>query len=84
MWSNVLKLAKASDEYNENWTYGLYQIENEINIKIGSGTYNKKGEEIMKPKYRKLDEQISLLKSELKSYYDEILKPKLFEYELLK
>jgi len=84
LWGNILKLAKAADEYNENWTYGLYQIENDINIKIGSGTYNKKGEEIMKPKYRKLDEQISLLKSELKSYYDEVLKPKLFEYELLK
>jgi len=84
LWEKVLKLAKATDEYNENWTYGLYQIEHDINIKVGSGTYNKKGEELKKPKYRRLDEQINILKIELKKYYDEILKPKLFEYELLK
>ena len=83
-WNELLTLAKATDEFNDNWTYGLLQIEKEINIKVGSGTYNKKGQEIMRPKYRKLDEHINVFKGELKSYYDKVLKPKLFEYELLK
>lgn len=83
-WHNILSRAKATDEFNEKYTYGLMQIEKEINIKVGSGTFNKTGKEIMVPKYRKLDEEINSFKSELKKFYETILKPKLFEYELLK
>lgn len=84
LWIEVFSLAKATDNYNKNWTYGLKQIEKELNEKIGSGTYNKKGEEIKVPKYEKLDEKINVLKTELKKYYFEILTPPLFKYELLK
>lgn len=42
------------------------------------------GKEIQVPKYRKLDEHINVFKLELKQYYETKLKPKLFEYELLK
>lgn len=83
-WNKILILIQSADEYIEKWTYGLNQIEKEINIKIGSGTFNKKGEEILVPKYKKLDENISIFKKELNNYYHEIIKPKLFEYELLK
>ena len=62
----------------------MSQIEKDINVKIGSGTYTKKGEEIKVPKYKKLDERITNFKKELKKYYAEKLVPKLFEYELLK
>lgn len=83
-WLNVLNLAKETDEYNCNYTYGLSQIDKEINIKIGSGTLNKKCEEIMVPKYKDLDEKISILKESLKLYYLSEIKSKLFKYSLLK
>lgn len=83
-WLNVLNLAKNTDEYNSSYTYGLSQIDKEINIKIGSGTLNKKGEEIMVPKYKDLDEKISILKETLKLYYLSEIKSKLFKYSLLK
>lgn len=83
-WLNVLNLVKTTEEYNYQWNYGLYQIDKEINIKIGSGTFNKKNEEILVPKYRKLDENISLLKDKLKNYYLKEIKNKLFLYQLLK
>lgn len=84
IWFKILKRIKNTSEYNPNWNYGLYQIDKDINIKIGSGTFNKKNEEIMIPKYRDLDEMVHSLKQELKIYYDKELKPKLFKYELLK
>lgn len=84
IWFKILKRIKNTSEYNPNWNYGLYQIDKDINIKIGSGTFNKKNEEVMIPKYRDLDEKIHSLKEELKIYYDKELKPKLFKYELLK
>ena len=83
-WQVVLSEAKDTDEYNSNWKYGLSQIDKDLNIKIGSGTLNKKGEEIMVPKYKVLDEKISILKEILRKYYTKELKPKLFKYELLK
>jgi hypothetical protein len=83
-WQNVLKQIILTKEYDNKFSYGLSQIENEINIKEPSGTKNKKGEDIMKPKYPELDEKIKILKEILKSYYKTQIKDKLFEYELLK
>lgn len=83
-WNDILLYLSNTEEYNQSWTYGLYQIDKEINVKTGSGTFNKKNEEIMIPKYRKLDEKISLLKDKLKHYYNTEIKPKLFKYQLLK
>lgn len=83
-WKEVLNQAQCCEEYNKNYTYGLSQIERDINILVGSGSFNKKGEEIRVPKYEKLDEKISILRDKLKKYYLTQLKPKLFKYELLK
>ena len=83
-WVDVLTLSKMAEEFNSEYTYGLSQIDNEINVKIGSGTFNKKGQEIMVPKYKDLDEKISILKEALKRYYLVEIKPKLFKYSLLK
>ena len=62
----------------------MSQIDEDINIKIGSGQFNKKGEEIMVKKYLDLDEKISHLKKAVQDYFCTYIKPKLFEYELLK
>ncbi|MDD4104171.1 MAG: hypothetical protein PHU89_04150, partial [Bacilli bacterium] len=83
-WRQVFECAKAKSEFDLSKTYGLSQIDDEINIKIGSGQFNKKGEEIMVKKYLDLDEKINQLKKSLKDYYLKFIKPKLFEYQLLK
>lgn len=83
-WNKVLRLAKKTDEYNANYKYGLFQIEKELNISIPSGTYNKKGDEILKPKYDKLDEAIGDLKDIVKVFYSKQIKKKLLKYELIK
>lgn len=83
-WESLLNYAKTTDEYISLNNYGLHQIERELNIKIGTGTFTKTGVEIKAPKYRKLDENISSFKDKLKEFYLTKLKKKLFKYELLK
>lgn len=83
-WNKVLSIAKKEVEFNSKFNYGLKQIDSEINLMIPSDTLNKKGEVIMVRKYLDLNEEIGLLKSLTKKYYTEEIKPKLFEFELLK
>lgn len=83
-WIEVLNLAKNTEEYNFVWNYGLSQICTDINIKVGSETFNKTGKEIEIPKYRILDEKVNELKRLLKNYYQLEIKEKLFKYQLLK
>lgn len=84
LWNQILDETKTKEEFVPNYTYGLNQIDKDINIKIGSGTFNKTGKEIEIPKYRELDEKIKQLKELLKNYYNDFIKDKLFKYELLK
>lgn len=83
-WIDILSDAKDKEEYNNKYTYNLLQIDKDINKKIGSGVFNKKGEEIKIPKYSDLDEKIKELKTQLAQYYKTYIKEKLFFYELLK
>lgn len=83
-WTTVLNESKKTEEYNSDFTYWLYQIEKDINIKIWTWTYDKTWKEKTAPKYLKLDEDIKKLKENLKQYYDTKIKNRLFEYELLK
>jgi len=83
-WREILQLIKTTEEYNPKYTYGLHQICREINIKIETGGYNKKGEPIMEHKYTDLNYEIKELKEQLKEFYEKYLTPKLFKYELLK
>ena len=83
-WIEVLSLAKNTEEYNPGWNYGLSQICADINIRVGSGTFNKTGKEIEIPKYRILDEKVNELKRLLRKYYRSEIKENLFKYQLLK
>ncbi len=83
-WIKILNKAKISDEFNKNYNYGLYQIERDINIKIDSGSRNKKREPIMVHKYPDLNSEISNLKDMLNKYYEDYIHEKLLKYELLK
>ena len=86
LWKEVLDEVKKGNkpEYNKSYNYGLYQIDKEINIKIPTGNFNKKGEPTFKKKYPVLDEKIDKLKKALDIFYKAEIKDKLFKYELLK
>lgn len=83
-WIKVLNIAKTKDEFVPEYTYGLYQIENDINLKIESGSFNKKREPVMVHKYSDLNSEIAHLKEMLKEYYENNIHEKLLKYELLK
>lgn len=83
-WRNVITQAKACEEYNPNYKYGLAQIISDIDINIDTAITDKNGKFLQKKKNQDLDDAIISLKSELKKFYSDYLEPKLFEYELLK
>lgn len=82
-WNAILEKVHETDEYNSDFTYGLYQIDEEINIKIQKGV-KKDGSPIMVIKYGDLNNLIKELKGMVKSYYLNNLVDTLFEYEFLK
>lgn len=78
-WNLLLKYAKSTDEYNQNVTYGVYQIYDEID------TYYKDeetGEKIWKN--IEVHSALKTLKDLLKDYYISEIVPYLFKYEFLK
>ena len=83
-WRNVITQAKACEEYNPNYKYGLAQIISDIDINVDTAMIDKNGKFLQKKKNQELDEVIKTLKAELKKFYSDYLEPKLFEYELLK
>lgn len=82
---NILKYIKnnCSDEYNPNFKYGLYQIDEEINIKIQVDT-KPDGSPVTAQKYGDLNNLIKEIKILIKNYYINNIVNTLFEYEFLK
>lgn len=78
-WDTILKNAKNTDNYNKNITYGVYQIQKELNTFIVEKITRKKVYN-----YPELNGNITTLKSMLKSYYLSEIVPPLFEYQFLK
>ncbi|MCX6751953.1 MAG: hypothetical protein NTZ87_00415 [Candidatus Nomurabacteria bacterium] len=76
---DILSKAKElSKEYNHKYTYGIYQIDEELNTR----KKNENDEWIYD--HPELNTAINSLKTKLAKYYENIIQPKLFEYELLK
>lgn len=71
------------DEYNPKYHYGLYQIDEEINIKVQVGI-NADGTPKMGWKYGDLNVYIKDIKTLIKNYYLKELVDTLFAYEFLK
>ena len=76
-------IKKDTEEYNSEFKYGLYQIDEEINIKQEQGT-KPDGTPKLAFKYGDLNNQIKAFKEKVKEYYRENLVETLFEYEFLK
>lgn len=86
-WRDVLFEASKTDEYksaNKKFRYGLWQIMQELNIKIDSGRKDKKGNPVMVYKYNALNSEIKKLDDALKHYYNTEIVPMLFKFELIK
>lgn len=89
-WEDVMFEVRKTEEYksaikeNPSIRYGLWQIMEEINIKIDTGRTNRKGEPVLVYKYETLYTEIKKLDNTLKKYYEEYIIPLLFKYELIK
>jgi len=77
-FKEVLSEAKKIKNYNFKYTYGTYQIDNELN------TNHKDENEIIIYDHPQLNTKLLALKTKLNKYYETKIQPKLFEYELLK
>ena len=71
------------EEYNDRYTYGIFQIDDEINITVVVG-YDKQGKEKMGPKYGDLNNMLGAFKKKVQAYYNNNLVSDLLKYELLK
>lgn len=77
-FKNILIKAKHTKNYNQKFTYGAYQIDEELNTR-----YKNENDEWIYD-YPELNTAINSLKTKLTKYYETIIQPKLFQYELLK
>jgi hypothetical protein len=83
-WDDVMFETKKTKEYKKDFKYGLWQIMDEINIKIPTGNKNRYGKDILKYKYTELNTEIIKLITKLKEYYEKEIIKDLFKYELIK
>ncbi len=95
IWFDILKEAKKTKNYNKTFAYGLYQIDEELNIHYkfdvngnklypNDKNYSNKSNSRIYYDYVNLNSNINTLKEKLKQYYKGCIQDKLFEYELLK
>ena len=79
VWNRVLEKAAATGKMIEKFTYGPYQIEQEINTFHKDETGKKNIYD-----YPELNAELNTLKVLLKTYYKTHIREKMFEYELVK
>lgn len=79
VWNRVLERAAATGKMAEKFTYGPYQIEQEINTFHKDETGKKNIFD-----YPELNAELNTLKALLKTYYRTHIREKMFEYELVK
>lgn len=79
VWNRVLEKAAATGKMVEKFTYGPYQIEQEISTFHKDETGKKNIYD-----YPELNAELNTLKALLKTYYKTHIREKMFEYELVK
>ena len=78
VWNGVLSKAKQTEEYNETYKYGTFQIKEELNTFYTDNEGNKY------PNHTELNGDLIVLRKKLHEYYLKIIQPLLFKYELIK
>ncbi len=81
-WNDILQNAKLTNNYNPQYSYGVYQIEEELNT--CKKVKDSKGRESNVYDYPILNGQLNTLKALIKEYYLTEIAPTLYKYELLK
>lgn len=76
--------AAARQGYNPDYTYGLYQIDKEVNYQIPSGQFKPNGEPKMTVADGDLNNMLIAFKQKVGQYYLDEIVPLLFKYEFLK
>lgn len=77
-WDFIISKAKLTKNYNDKLTYGIYQIQEELNTKY------KDAKDKTQYDYPELNGALNALKKNLKDYYNEEIVPNLFKYVFLK
>lgn len=77
-WSALLDEAKKTPEYNSSLTYGVYQINEEIDVSHKDEEGNTVWDNLS------VHSALKTLKEMVKRYYLDAIVPVLFEYEFLK
>lgn len=77
-WNNIIKLAKQTENYDGSLTYGIYQIQIELNTFYMDDKDNKIYN------YPQLNGSLLTIKQLVKEYYLKEIVPFLFKYEFLK
>lgn len=78
IWDFIISKAKLTKNYNDKITYGIYQIQEELNTKY------KDSKNKIQYDYPELNGALNTLKKNLKDYYNEEIVPILFKYQFLK
>lgn len=78
LWDKILDESKSTSNYNKDFTYGIYQIQDELN------TYHKNDNNEKIYDYPILNGYIVTLKKLIREYYLREIVPFLFKYEFLK
>lgn len=81
LWKRILNRARKIEESNKDITYGVYQIDKELN----TFSYVFEGETKKKVyDYPDLNGDLITLRDRLKEYYKKYITEKMFKYELVK
>lgn len=78
LYQRLLSEAKKVPEYNPNYTYGLYQISDDLN------TFYKDDNDNKVFNHPELNSYLEALRKKTDAYFEKYLRDKLFDYELIK
>lgn len=81
LWRKIFAEAQATDNYVSTYSYGVYQIGEELNTFRIEGTGRNKHKVY---DYVDLNGDLDSLRENLKAYYRSHILDKMFEYELVK
>lgn len=81
LWKRILENAKKTENYNKDLSYGVYQIDKELNTFVLNTEYKTKKRIY---DYPELNGDLVTLRVKLKEYYKKYITEKMFRYELVK
>ena len=81
LWKRILKKAKETKGYNAKYSYGVYQIDKELNTFTIDNSYKTRKKVY---DYPELNGDLVTLRTKLKEYYNKHIRDKMFQYELVK